>query len=852
MSTEKSVSQETEEAGIGEGVPRDGPPAEGPDRKTQKTKPNIEKETGDTQPKDDSLSAFLLMMRLDSQTLSGLARERESFGLAWLGLRLLKRTLRKNPVTSPRSIDLSGARGLSPEKIFLFLDSLPASVEEMKLDSAAVKRRGLPLFVSFLERLSSAREGGQEAPCLKSFTFAEGSIGPEGAAKIFLLLLSSLETLCLKGNRLGPKGIRAVAEGVREEKAASLRVLDLERTGLEKEGLKSLCEVMNRKSLKVETLNLSGNAIGGKEEMEGLRSVLCKYSLPSIRELFLRECGLTDGGARCVLQAMEVDDLPELEVFDVGENRLTPFGLKHIGFALRLGGVPRLRDLNLSEACFSGDGVGEFLRALSHPNCPRDLVVRGVRLASEDLDEEEVHALGAGKCPSLRSLDLSLSADLSADDHVTAFLEQMANEEGGGKFEVLDLRLELSGENRNESLTSLGVVIGKGSFACLGKLDVWRSMNGYEDEDGNFIDDDDDDDMDMTEGRSAFFTSLSRAFLPRLSELHVYDLLLTDADMTLFAEAVRVGNLPGLRVLVLGGERVDGGVGRVGMEALMGAVVESRDGLPFLETIDFYGTRAGEGAGSLGTSLLSGKLARLSSICLMNSHLTDAALREIAHAVKEGGLVGITVLDLRGTEIEGQTWGEFMRAIAESEGGMSKLNLFPPRLRSEITFKVSQVNVNVDSLIRAIGESEGGLPSCVKNLVLSGGRFSEEALVSLATSGGGESGGKLSHLTSLDLSSCGIDDAGLRRLGEVFSAYECRSLLTIVLYKNEISLEGLQAFLGALTPQSLPALRFLHLDGQTGVGGEEEQEKFASSVRSLREAAHSAGKLLGWKGHFAG
>uniref|UniRef100_A0A0G4I0R1 Uncharacterized protein n=1 Tax=Chromera velia CCMP2878 TaxID=1169474 RepID=A0A0G4I0R1_9ALVE len=157
-----------------------------------------------------------------------------------------------------------GVRRLSPEEIYVLLNALASSVEEIKLDARAVRGRALALLLNFLKRVASGREGKTEAPRLKSFTFA--------------------------GNPLGSEGIRAVAQGVKEGNAASLRVLDLEVTGLEKEGLETLCEAMREKSMKVETLNLCGNKIGGVEEMQGLCSVLCVNSLPSFRE--------RDSGAR--------------------------------------------------------------------------------------------------------------------------------------------------------------------------------------------------------------------------------------------------------------------------------------------------------------------------------------------------------------------------------------------------------------------------------------------------------------------------------------------------------------------------------------------------------------------------
>uniref|UniRef100_A0A0G4GTL6 Uncharacterized protein n=1 Tax=Chromera velia CCMP2878 TaxID=1169474 RepID=A0A0G4GTL6_9ALVE len=282
----------------------DGSPVQGP------TEGSVGEITEDPQAKEECLSLFLSRMRMTSETLSCLARQRESFGLAWFGVFLLNqnKALGKNLVAPPRSIDLSGIRGLSSKKIFLFLNSLPPSVEEMKLDSVAVKGPALRLFLSFLRRVQAAREeevedaddsdegslqlsdssssssgtegkGGLswQAPRLKSFTFAGNPLVPcvSGPCPFF---------------RLPHNEIRALVNVVRYGKALSLYVLDLERTGLKSSarwGVQELCDAVKGKSLKVETLNLLGNNIGGVEEMERLSAVLCQDSLPCVRELLL-------------------------------------------------------------------------------------------------------------------------------------------------------------------------------------------------------------------------------------------------------------------------------------------------------------------------------------------------------------------------------------------------------------------------------------------------------------------------------------------------------------------------------------------------------------------------------------
>uniref|UniRef100_A0A0G4FTX3 Uncharacterized protein n=1 Tax=Chromera velia CCMP2878 TaxID=1169474 RepID=A0A0G4FTX3_9ALVE len=240
-------------------------------------------EIGEKQTRDDGLFVFLQHLQylgLTSEALADLAKERDSFGFACLDLFLFQkaRALGKVSVDALRgSIDISGTNGLSARNLFLFLDFLPSSVEELKLDSLAVKGRALPRFVRFLQRVQAARSGVGEAPHLKNFIFAQNSIGSTEAGRVFPLLLPSLEFLCLKGNPLGIPGIRAVAEGIRDGKAVSLRNLDLEDTGLNQEGVEILCRATEDRGLKVErdSESIRKSTCGRREPGCGGRRALC-------------------------------------------------------------------------------------------------------------------------------------------------------------------------------------------------------------------------------------------------------------------------------------------------------------------------------------------------------------------------------------------------------------------------------------------------------------------------------------------------------------------------------------------------------------------------------------------------
>uniref|UniRef100_A0A0K6SBH0 Uncharacterized protein n=1 Tax=Chromera velia CCMP2878 TaxID=1169474 RepID=A0A0K6SBH0_9ALVE len=171
--------------------------------------PESHTHTKETDEEDEAVSLFLQRLGLDSGTLSQLVKDKDSFGLAVLATLLYPKRL---PFGCPRVFDLS--------------------------DSAAVKGAARPLFVRFLKRPQSSRlaEGESGVLQLNSITFAENSLGPEEAPVLFPLLVPSLGKLGLNGNPLNTEGLEVLAALVREEKAASLRELDLTNTGLCAEG----------------------------------------------------------------------------------------------------------------------------------------------------------------------------------------------------------------------------------------------------------------------------------------------------------------------------------------------------------------------------------------------------------------------------------------------------------------------------------------------------------------------------------------------------------------------------------------------------------------------------------------
>uniref|UniRef100_A0A0G4G634 Uncharacterized protein n=1 Tax=Chromera velia CCMP2878 TaxID=1169474 RepID=A0A0G4G634_9ALVE len=858
--------------------------------------------TEETEMVEDALCLFLQRLKLNSQTLSGLARTRSSFGLAWLGTFLFtkNKALGKVKIELPNGIDLSGTRGISREKIYLILDHLPASIEEMTLGPIVLKGDALPFFLCFLDRLEDARQRGQRVLRLTRFAAAENSVGPHEASQILRQLVPFLQSLSLKGNAVGLEGIRTFAEEIRAGRAAFLKSLDLEKTGLVKDRLETFCEALKEKPLAVlETLNLSGNKLK-EADMRSLCSILSVACLPSLRELALSNCEFV-GGMEKLAENVGEGHLPKLETLDLSGNGWDSRG--HLGWtwrgfdpapvgrSLRREAVPCLKKLNLmtDKPLTDREGVAGFLAALRTPECQP---LEHVGLNLESVRDEDLRGLGAGLYPAIRILLLELDPRSLA-----MFLRGVVHtpEEGETetqtewyelKLDTLDLIVEFGyggvygGEPLiDEWLWLFAEALEKGRLSSLRQIKMWgnrRVLLGHHHHHHHHVLED-----NLKEGKAGFFSSLSLTQLPRLTKLSLTYMRLSDFDMSLLGEAVRVGSLPSLKYLELreniglgvGGEEGAEGIGRVGINALMKGVVESEDGLPMLERLDLCRTRAGEGGASLWTALLSGKLPRLSRIDLSYAGMNAEAVTGLADAVRSGGLVEVSILDLRENGGVGNgVWDTFMHAIAESEAGLPRLRTlglpyvlaiegggaiatalgsgklpaleeletlplafrldeqglqcladavrtgrFPPRLRG-VSFNLCEhlPRINLDPLLVAIAESEKGLPPCVRALNLRGGHLGEGSLAALQ---GSTFAGKLSDLQCLDfhdcLSNAGLTDETIRSLAAAVRVGALAGLSSLDLSENgDVGAAAWRDFMQAIAESKggLPRLRTLMLE----------------------------------------
>uniref|UniRef100_A0A0G4I4V8 Uncharacterized protein n=1 Tax=Chromera velia CCMP2878 TaxID=1169474 RepID=A0A0G4I4V8_9ALVE len=786
----------------------------------------VKEETERGQKRDEALFVLFKRSGLCAHTLSELAKEKDSFGSAWLFLRLFSKVKAHGrlSIEAPGAIDLSGFCGLTAKKIFLFLDFLPSSVEEIKLDGAAMKGPALPLFIRFFQRLKAVREKLREdrGPLLKRFHFADNSIGPKESPKIFPLLVPLLEGVSLKGNSLGVDGFRALAGAVREGMCSSLRCLDLQKTGLQREGLEILCACIKEKGLGLETLNLSQNRLGD-EEMQILCPFLSAASLPLLKVLLLRECELgMKYEIEQLAEALQKGGHSQLESLDLEGNFM--WSLEPVTKILQ--SLPSLKNLNLMVKPPRGrmrgvGGVWGFLNTLGSQECfsLENVAMRVDAVSnSESTDDETVRTLAAGVYPSVRTLSLTVPPY-----QFTLFFRELAALVAA-PFETIDLFVVSVGGEKDEEVLTVGLLslregILKGRLGFLRKFQFGVESMGKEEVDilmdavvksdwglPNL------ESLDFCwtaagEGAESLGRALASGKLGGLGQINLFGSGVTDEGVRGIAEAVMAGAMVGMSSLELGNNPdVSGEV----WEEFMVAIAESDKGMPKLSNLGLSVTNAKRVGGSLLFALGSGKLPSLERLFAEDE---------------------LILLDEKGVE---------------TLGDVVKRGTLPPRLGA-MGFSLKAPNVNCDALIRSIALSEKGLPFCVKTLNVKWGRVGEDALAFLAASGKGSLGGKLPGLERLDLFNWGIDDGKVKRLGEVFAAHGCPRLNILELSKNRITIAGFSAFVDTLCTDSLPNVRHIFLNSQEEAEAEEEPwpGSFAIAIQNVKKRAQDEGKLPG-------
>uniref|UniRef100_A0A0G4GPZ3 Uncharacterized protein n=1 Tax=Chromera velia CCMP2878 TaxID=1169474 RepID=A0A0G4GPZ3_9ALVE len=527
-----------------------------------------------------------------------------------------------------------------------------------------------------------------------------------------------VHTISFKGFPLGDTGFRELVDAISGGLLGLLKFLSLEDTGLKIYWLGRICQAIQGRgrrsnSLQIETLILSRNDIDGGERdgdgcgMRALSSALNFASLPRLGVLILENCHFRHSPLPALGSILSRGELPRLECLDVGGVAVGEFDsvggdLESFVFNLRRDRVPSLKRLNLfTHRALSRESLDQVFACLSFLRSSEGSPVEHVKLHLKDADHPVVRELAAGKFPFVRSLTVTLR-----EKCLSTFLRTLRDSwEEPPKFELLHLNLMScqSTENLNlqmaqEGMVRLreavekgrlrgvrGLVLGRwGRSECMEEGPHWRLW--YEKlfvDVGRFLE---------------FLCSASEtARLPRLRRLTLSAFLLTDAHMALLAKALQIGNLPGLREFEIKelsrwdvqaskkwGER---GLGREGIESLVwdGFVTKQRgDAALRIERLDLSGMCVEGGALPLAMALRHRCFERISYINLSSSAgpgaVSEEALRMFASAVKSGLIFRLTELNLSGTrDVTRECWGFFSRSVSESEQGLPRLRVFDIR-----------------------------------------------------------------------------------------------------------------------------------------------------------------------------
>ncbi|CAG9460629.1 unnamed protein product [Pedinophyceae sp. YPF-701] len=155
------------------------------------------------------------------------------------------------------------------------------------------------------------------APHMQDFKMVYCRVGGAGGIALSkgLAAGSSLTHVDLHGNPMGPSMAPALASALSHQQ--DLRVLRLQDTLLEDEGVAHVCRSLARTAPYLEELDLSLNEItaGGSQAV-----AMCLMGKPSLLRLILRENELGDKGTAQVCRALKSNET--LKVLDLSENQI--------------------------------------------------------------------------------------------------------------------------------------------------------------------------------------------------------------------------------------------------------------------------------------------------------------------------------------------------------------------------------------------------------------------------------------------------------------------------------------------------------------------------------------------------
>ena len=200
-------------------------------------------------------------------------------------------------------------------------------------------------------------------------------IAVEGVASLSTALITNevLQTLTLNGNPLGDRGLIYLAKACGHNSHLSTLAMDgcgITQTGRVEQlqnlllkrridnNFESLLERLQDDDYRVTGIDLSGRALGDEGVLR-LSEALADNT--QVRQLWLRDCAVTNAGAKALASCLE-QNMSIVDLF-LGGNNITDEGLGYVCEALR-GSNATLVSLEMDDNKISQRGVRDFMNAL--------------------------------------------------------------------------------------------------------------------------------------------------------------------------------------------------------------------------------------------------------------------------------------------------------------------------------------------------------------------------------------------------------------------------------------------------------------------------------------------------------
>uniref|UniRef100_A0A0G4HBX1 Uncharacterized protein n=1 Tax=Chromera velia CCMP2878 TaxID=1169474 RepID=A0A0G4HBX1_9ALVE len=504
----------------------------------------------------------------------------------------------------------------------------------------------------------------------------------------------------------------------------------------------------------VQTLSLKGIPIGS----EGMR-VLCEGiregGASSLRTLSLEETGLNAGYLELLCCAIKVKPL-QLETLNLSGNRFDAFEMRLLCPVLCVAFLPHLRELLMRHCRFQQPHM-----------------------------ESLVGVLKKGDLPNLRTLDLEGSL-------------------GWGEVSV-----GFGREQRQERGASLALL---GEALCIDAVPSLRNVNVLSDEG-----------TDSAEEIEAFLGVLASADAPPLEHVKLHLRCVSDACV----RALATGKYPAVRTLVL-------------------SLEEERQLHDFLRELRDNGEGAQFEVLELNVREKQQPECENESGEVEFHRQVDLALKLLSGAIEKGRLWGLRKLRVGGCvgalekgmnalfSVLGLDGLPHLRELKTPDafslphksvrhlaagvrngnlGGLEVLDLSVSRDTSEKVRGLESDGVGMEALMKAVGESDEGLPH-LESLNVSGTAAGGGA----GSLGAALASGMLESLSEIDLSNCDLTDAALRGLAEAVKVGAFCRVTDLSLRGNlNVQPEVWGEFMGAITESAggLPDLKRLDLDDTT-------------------------------------